>query len=182
MPFLLFGSILSSYMRNSLSSVRTKFRAVFSQARLESVVGLATAWVDKDLGGRCGKKHPALSPPFTQQNQPAVAVGQSRRPRLVAGGGAGECQPVPTPAPALGKSWGHHQQGGWCCDRSAAVLVKIRAGQEFSDATALMGSAKVKYKPLLLKKKKKARQKPLQLCQNKTVPVWTCLPSCWFML
>lgn len=33
--------------------------------------------------------------------------------------------------------------------------MKIRAGQEFSDATALMESAKMKHKPLLLKKKKK---------------------------
>lgn len=57
--------------------------------------------------------------------------------------------------------------------------MKIRAGQEFSDATALMESAKMKCKPLQLKKKKKKKtkkgqeqgKKPLQLCQNKTVPV-----------
>lgn len=41
----------------------------------------------------------------------------------------------------------------WQWDHSAAALVQIRAGQEFSDATALMESAKVKRKPLLLKKK-----------------------------
>lgn len=41
----------------------------------------------------------------------------------------------------------------WRWDRSTAALVKIRAGQEFSDATALMESAKVKREPLLLKKK-----------------------------
>lgn len=68
-----------------------------------------------------------------------------------------------------------------CCDHSAAALVEVRAGQEFSDATALMESARVKRKPLLLKKKKKWEQekKPLWLCQNKTIPVWTCWLSCW---
>lgn len=92
-------------MRNSLSSVKTKSRAVFSQVRLESVVGLTTAWVDKDLGDRCGKKHSALSPPFTQQNQPPVLWDRAGGPGWWQGRGrrVPAC-PHPSPGEVLGPS------------------------------------------------------------------------------
>lgn len=79
---------------------------------------------------------------------------------------ARSCFLIKVPAEVLsprGQGWSQPGRGSpgatasctlQCCDHSAAALVEVRAGQEFSDATALMESARAKRKPLLLKKKK----------------------------